>query len=373
MERVVMTSEATAVALEQAKKKTPKKTSTGRGKNWTFPQEPLEDAIQIPKAIEEKNAGNPMPAREVAKAVGYRQPDWRFLNLLRAANLYGLVNGSGKAAVISLENLGRQLVAPSSPDERKQALLSAFRKVEDFKKVEDFYKGKKIPDDEYFLNTVSREFGIDKDRLEKFKEVFTKNLLFLKQFDARDASTPSSEIQSVESKATSDGAPPKLPEEHRVRKYLDTCFVIMPFGGWFDRYYQEIYAKAIMDAGFEPVRADEIFTTGSVVDQIWEHICKAKVLLADLTDKNPNVFYEVGLAHARGKPIVLAAAKLEDVPFDLRHLRMVIYDVREPDWAAKLFALVSDHLKSAKADPEKSIPSAFRHREEKDENRPTNR
>jgi len=171
----------------------------------------------------------------------------------------------------------------------------------------------------------------------------------------------------VETKTSLDGTPAKLPEEHRVRKYLDTCFVIMPFGGWFDRYYQEIYAKAITEAGFEPIRADEIFTTGSVVDQVWEHICKAKVLLADLTDKNPNVFYEVGLAHARGKPIVLTAANLEDVPFDLRHLRMVIYDVREPDWAAKLFGLVSDHLKSAKADPIKSIPSAFRQSDEKDE------
>jgi hypothetical protein len=52
---------------------------------------------------------------------------------------------------------------------------------------------------------------------------------------------------------------------------------------------------------------------------------------------------------------------------------MVIYDVREPDWAAKLFGLVSDHLKSAKADPEKSIPSGFRHRDEKDQNGPTSR
>ena len=70
---------------------------------------------------------------EVAKAVGYRQRgDWRFLNLLRAANLCGLVNGSGASATISLEKLGRDLVAPSSPDDRKKALLDAFRKVEDF-------------------------------------------------------------------------------------------------------------------------------------------------------------------------------------------------------------------------------------------------
>ena len=44
---------------------------------------------------------------------------------------------------------------------------------------------------------------------------------------------------------------------------------MMPFGEWFDRYYQEIYVPAIKEAGFEPVRADELFTTGSVVERIW--------------------------------------------------------------------------------------------------------
>jgi hypothetical protein len=63
------------------------------------------------------------------------------------------------------------------------------------------------------------------------------------------------------------------------------------------RYYQEIYMPAIKEAGFEPVRADELFTTGSVVEQIWEQIEKAKLLLADLSGKNPNVFYELA---ARG-------------------------------------------------------------------------
>lgn len=353
----------------QPQPKTPRETkslSGVRGKNWTFPKETLEAAIQVAKAIEEKNGGNPMPASEVAKAVGYRQAeDWRFLDLLRAANLYGLVQGTGAAATIVLEKLGTDIVAPSSPDDRKKALLASFRKVDDFRKVEEYYKSKKIPEDEYFLNTLTREFGIDRDRVEKFKEVFLGTLTYLKQFDARDEATPEPQLPVAEPSVALESPPAKLPEEHRVRKFLDTCFVLMPFGGYFDRYYQEIYTKAINDAGFESVRADEIFTTGSVVDQIWEHISKAKVLLADLTDKNPNVFYEVGLAHAKGKPVVLTAAKLEDVPFDLRHLRMVIYDVREPDWAAKLFGLLIDHLKSAKADPLKSIPHAFRPKDER--------
>ena len=134
----------------------------------------------------------------------------------------------------------------------------------------------------------------------------------------------------------------------------------MPFGTWFDRYYLEIYVPAIKEAGLEPVRADELFTTGSVVEQIWEQIEKAKLLLADLSGKNPNVFYELGLAHAAKKPVVFTASQVDDVPFDLRHLRVIIYDVREPEWATRLRASVTDYLRNASKEPGKSIPHPFR-------------
>jgi hypothetical protein len=153
---------------------------------------------------------------------------------------------------------------------------------------------------------------------------------------------------------------PAAPREQRVREFLDTCFVMMPFGEWFDRYYQEIYVPAIKDAGFEPVRADELFTTGSVVEQIWDQIEKAKLLLADLSGKNANVFYELGLAHAARKPVVFTSSSTDDVPFDLRHLRVIIYDIREPEWATRLRKSISDYLRNAVKEPDKSIPHPFR-------------
>jgi len=66
-----------------------------------------------------------------------------------------------------------------------------------------------------------------------------------------------------------------------VREFLDTCFIIMPFGDWQDRYFKEIYVPATKEAGYEPVRADGLFSTGTVIEQIWEQIGKAKVLLAE--------------------------------------------------------------------------------------------
>ncbi|HKQ24734.1 MAG TPA: hypothetical protein VJT81_09870 [Burkholderiales bacterium] len=343
--------------------------TTGKGTPWTFPKNTLEDAIGLAKAIEEKNAGNPMPAEALASAVGFRlASDWRFGDLLRSANQYGLVSGTGATATIALTQLGQDVVAPSSPTQRSDALMRAFRTVKDFDAVEKFYRGKRIPEDEFFLNTLTREFNIPRDRVDQFAKIFLENLKYLRAF------TPTPVVDQVGSDTTISTTPPeKVPsptisKEPRVREFLDTCFVMMPFGDWFDRYYQEIYMPAIKEAGFEPVRADELFTTGSVVEQIWEQIEKSKLLLADLSGKNPNVFYELGLAHAARKPVVFTASEVGDVPFDLRHLRVIIYDIREPEWAPRLRKSITDYLRNAAKEPEKSIPHPFRKIVEEAEN-----
>lgn len=357
--------EKSAPSKNTAKKHTHGTKDRGaKRKPWTFPKNTLEDAIRIPKAIEEKNAGNPMHAQDLAVAVGFRQAqDWRFLDLLRSANQYGLATGTGPSASIHLAKPGQDIVAPSAPKERAEALLAAFRNVKDFEAVEKFYGGKRIPEDEFFLNTLTREFAIPRDRVEVFAKVFLENLKYLRAFAAAPGSAepPSSPIEIQAAATPAEKVPsPLLSKEPRVREFLDTCFVMMPFGAWFDRYYQEIYVPAIKDAGFEPVRADELFTTGSVVEQIWEQIEKAKLLLADLSGKNPNVFYELGLAHAAKKPVVFTASQVEDVPFDPRHLRVIIYEVREPGWSVRLQQSVTDYLRNASKEPGKSIPHPFR-------------
>lgn len=360
---------------EAKKRRSATRGAVGKRKPWTFPKNTLEDAIRVPKAIEEKNAGNPMPAQDLAVAVGFRQAqDWRFLDLLRSANLYGLVSGSGRAASTHLAKLGQDIVAPGSPKERADALLAAFRTVKDFEAVEKFYGGKRIPEDEFFLNTLTREFNVPRDRVEIFAKVFLDNLKYLRAFSAgpSPAELPTTPVEPSGTVTPPEKIPsPVVSKEPRVREFLDTCFVMMPFGTWFDRYYQEIYVPGIKDAGFEPVRADELFTTGSVVEQIWDQIEKSKLLLADLSGKNPNVFYELGLAHAAKKPVVFTASQVDDVPFDLRHLRVIIYEVREPGWACRLQKSVTDYLRNAAKDPGKSIPHPFRKMTDEEQGSPT--
>ena len=84
-----------------------------------------------------------------------------------------------------------------------------------------------------------------------------------------------------------------------------TCFVLMLFSEPFNRYYTAILGPAADAAGLRPVRADDLFGPANLTRDIWEGIKKARCLIAELTGRNPNVMYELGLAHALQKPVVL--------------------------------------------------------------------
>ena len=134
---------------------------------------------------------------------------------------------------------------------------------------------------------------------------------------------------------------------------------MMPFGTPFDSYFEEIYEPAIEESGLKARRADNLFTPTPIIRDIWEYINSSKILLADITGLNPNVMYELGLAHAIAKPVIIISDSIEKVPFDLRHLRILIYDVQQPNWSDKLKGMVINSISQTIASPNDSILSAF--------------
>ena len=106
------------------------------------------------------------------------------------------------------------------------------------------------------------------------------------------------------------------------------CFVMMPFRSDLDSLYADLIKPVAEQFGLSVMRADEIFSPGSITEQIRVAIQQSRLCVADVTHKNPNVLYEVGIAHTLGKPTLLLTRNIEDVPFDLRALRLIVY---EPD------------------------------------------
>jgi len=103
------------------------------------------------------------------------------------------------------------------------------------------------------------------------------------------------------------------------------CFVLMPFEQKFNDVYQLGIKAACLDAGAYCERVDEQIFHERILDRIYNQIAKADFIVADMTDRNPNVFYEVGYAHALSKRAVLLTRHAEDIPFDLKHFPHIVY------------------------------------------------
>lgn len=114
-------------------------------------------------------------------------------------------------------------------------------------------------------------------------------------------------------------------EKNRPRISQGLCFVIMPFQDPLNAVYDEVISKTLLECGLTPVRADKVFDTGPVMISIMQKIGEAEVIIADVTGRNTNVFYELGMAHVVKDKVILITQAIDDVPFDLRHFRVIVY------------------------------------------------
>jgi len=106
-------------------------------------------------------------------------------------------------------------------------------------------------------------------------------------------------------------------------------FVMMPFAEPFDTLYRDVIKPVAEEQlGFEIVRVDEIFSPGIILEDIQQKIATSHAVVAEISTGNPNVFYELGYAHALKKPAVLLMRRVdsEKMPFDVRGYRAIFYD-----------------------------------------------
>ncbi len=104
------------------------------------------------------------------------------------------------------------------------------------------------------------------------------------------------------------------------------CFVLMPFTQpWSDRVYKELIRENVESLNLQCLRADNL-KGQIVIEDIWTQINQAGLIIADVTGRNPNVMYELGIAHAISKPCIHMTQNMNDVPFDFTHLRHYEYE-----------------------------------------------
>lgn len=125
------------------------------------------------------------------------------------------------------------------------------------------------------------------------------------------------------------------------------AFVIMPFGEGFDEIFGLFIASAVSEAGYEVVRADDIRSHQNILKDVLSGLAESDLVIADLTGSNPNVYYELGLAHAFGKRVILLTQHVDELPFDLRSYRVIPYSIHFAEIAkarAQLLDIAKDAL-----------------------------
>lgn len=321
-----------------------------------FPKHPLEKCIRIPQAVLDQNAGNDCTDREAA---GFAKIGWTgdVHVEISSAIKYGLLERPSPGKVRPTD-LARRVVRPQQPNDRTNALREAVLIAPVISDVYKRYRGENLPDREFLVNTVVDSHSVPKDRVDEFIDVFVQTL----QYSGLLEEIEPGKRRVLDIVHAADGAG-RVAEDQLKRlskgvtvQATDTCFVVMPFAEPLGGYYTSIYQPAIERARLKAIRADaEIFGTGKIIDQIWSGIQSARILVAELTGRNPNVLYELGLAHALRKPVVLVSSNEGDVPFDVRHVRVIYYDVRDPFWGTKLIEKVAENILSALNNPTEAI------------------
>jgi len=160
-------SPATANAAES---KTRKQRAT-----TLYPKFTLTDALRLAESIRDNNASSPYNRIDLAASVGLSPESSTFRTVITASNKFGLTEGSYVAEKISLTDLGRQIVSPTSDEEKAQGLMTALYKVEFYRDFFERFKNHRLPRKDLLVNTLEREFHIPRADLDQCYDLLLKN------------------------------------------------------------------------------------------------------------------------------------------------------------------------------------------------------
>jgi nucleoside 2-deoxyribosyltransferase len=296
---------------------------------WPFPRATLEQALKIPHAIKDLNGGNPWEPEELRKAIGAGTGGNAWFYLLAASRDYGLTVGMVTAEKIELADIGREIAYAPNPEAEKKAKLRAFLNVEIFKRVLEYYKGSNLPEMKYLGNTLSREFDLQPETHEEFSRIFRENCQYLGITSGLRTAPVGDEVA-----VTDRTTPETVTLAEAEGSSTLTAFVIMPFVERDQRHPQGFFAEVLRSIITPAAKASQ-FTVktanrqGSDLIQstIVNDLMEADLVIADLTEHNPNVLFELGMRLAEDKPVVLIKAEGTGPLFDVDNmLRVFAYN-----------------------------------------------
>jgi len=315
-----------------------------------FPASTFQDALVLAEAFQKYAAGQ-VRVRKLTlfDKIGKSPDSGPSRQLITNSSRYGLTKGGYQAEFLELTPEGSLATGDDVPAPKKlQARFElAIKNIGPFNLLYERCKGQKLPSKEFLIDAL-REAEPDEASLSECVDTFILNATFLGLLRTIAGSERLITIEHgleeagkmvglptvASTQPDASSAPPSAVSS--PDGYESICFYITPIGAedseqrkHSDFFMEFVITPALKEFGLKLVRADQIGKPGMIGKQVLEHILHARLVIADLSFHNPNVFYELCLRHATRQPTVQIIRASEDIPFDIDQYRTVKIDTSD--------------------------------------------
>lgn len=309
-----------------------------------FPASDFEEPLEFAKQALEFGAGQPVRRVSLFNDIGKSSESGGSRQLITNANKYGLIKGGYQAEQLELTPDGKKAADEQIQSrERARARVElAILGVEPFKGLYERFKGLKLPAKAAMVD-AAKELGVGVDAAEEAVDTFVVNLRFVGLLQT---------LSGADRIITIDHLLEELPASGHSLEYVDQlppsrtelmtsdqahfesmAFYITPIGepDTDERRHSDLFLGSIVEPALESlkltvIRADKIDRPGVITKQVIEYLMKARLVIADLSYHNPNVFYELAVRHMLRKPVVQIMRSLDRIPFDVNQVRTITID-----------------------------------------------
>lgn len=300
-----------------------------------YPVIPFEQALRIGQGIADFGAGHPMKRTTLLEKLTL-PVNQTTKDLITASGKYGLTEGAHDSEEIKLTEEGLKAVAPAASLDRSRSRIKlAITNIDPFNRLYEKFRDGKMPSVEAMRDTLD---DLDHGDRPPCVDIFVQNAKFVGVLQPREGAEfivsldDAATTTAIPSAATTHITASSVNQPLAGEDFESVCFFISPIGAedsehrrHSDAILSSYVEKAL--ATVEPklrvVRADKITQPGMITKQVLEYLMKSRLVVADLSYHNPNVFYELAVRHATGKPVIHIKRLSDPLPFDNKDFRTI--------------------------------------------------
>jgi hypothetical protein len=313
-----------------------------------FPASSFEEALEFARQLYQVGSGQPVRRLTLFDHLQKAPDSGPSRMLITNAGRYGLTKGSYGAEQLEMTTDGLKAVDDAIPkrEQRRAWVQLAILNIEPFRAVYERFTNARLPARAVLIDAF-KEAGVAEDAAEEGVDTFIVNLRFVGLLQLLSGAERIVAIDHLldglpASPSLVSAAPSLVPGEARSlvtqeqAEFETTCFYVTPIGEetseerrHSDLFLSNIVEPALQPFGLKVIRADAIDKPGMITRQVIEYLLRARLVIADLSFHNPNVFYELALRHAARLPIVQIIRAGDRLPFDVHQMRTISIDNRD--------------------------------------------